>query len=144
MGLSCFCWKQAHEPDGVVLVGLKGVVVYRVICAAAAMLLIAIAAQPAIADDASVCESMKGTSNKDTNDNVIAACSRLLARNPSRASAYNGRGFAYANMGDYGRAISEFDQAIRFDPKLAAAYVNRSGTYYDFRPGPGAEARSVA
>jgi tetratricopeptide (TPR) repeat protein len=31
----------------------------------------------------------------------------------------------YAAKGDYDRAIADFDQAIRLDPKLALAYYQR-------------------
>jgi tetratricopeptide (TPR) repeat protein len=48
-----------------------------------------------------------------TVDEAIAACSRLLAADPKDALAYAGRGIAYNRKGNYDRAISDFDQAIR-------------------------------
>ena len=38
-------------------------------------------------------------------------------------------GAAYGNKGEYDRAISDFTEAIRLDPKLASAYYNRGIAY---------------
>jgi tetratricopeptide (TPR) repeat protein len=46
------------------------------------------------------------------------------------ASAFNNRGGAYNDKKDYDRAIADFDQAIRLDPKYAFAYKNRGTAYY--------------
>jgi tetratricopeptide (TPR) repeat protein len=43
--------------------------------------------------------------------------------------AYYFRGNAYANKGDYDRAIADYDQAIRFKPGYATAYYNRGIVY---------------
>jgi tetratricopeptide (TPR) repeat protein len=50
---------------------------------------------------------------------------QAIKLDPSRASAYNNRGFAYALKGEYDRAIPDYDQAIKLAPKLALAYLNR-------------------
>ena len=42
------------------------------------------------------------------------------------AWAYNHRGAAYRILGDYSRAIEDYDQALRLDPNLAQAYQNRA------------------
>ena len=39
--------------------------------------------------------------------------------------AYCNRGVAYANKGDYDKAIADCNEAIRLDPKDAVAYCNR-------------------
>lgn len=41
------------------------------------------------------------------------------------AAALNNRGVAYSNKGDYGRAIQDFDQALRLTPKDALVLNNR-------------------
>jgi tetratricopeptide (TPR) repeat protein len=88
---------------------------------AAAALLVAIDVRPGRADDRSVC-------GYGTVDEAIAACSRLLAVNLKDALAYAGRGIAYSHKGDYDRAISDFDQAVRLDPN-AYVYAGRGVAY---------------
>ncbi len=41
------------------------------------------------------------------------------------SAAFTNRGSGYANKGDYGRAIQDYDQAIKLDPKNAHALFNR-------------------
>jgi tetratricopeptide (TPR) repeat protein len=96
---------------------------YRMICAAAA-LLVAAAVQPATADDKTACRYLTG-------DEGIAACTRILVVNPKAAWAYYDRGNVYHDKGDYDRAIADYDQAIRIDPKHALAYNNRGNAYHD-------------
>ncbi len=43
--------------------------------------------------------------------------------------AYNNRGNTYNNLGQPERAIQDFDEAIRLDPKLATAYKIRGDVY---------------
>ena len=43
--------------------------------------------------------------------------------------AFNNRGLAYYHKDDYGRAIADFTEAIRFDGKVARAYFNRAAAY---------------
>ncbi len=83
-----------------------------ILCAAAALLAFGVGAAPAAAADRDTCD--KGKSDK-----VIAACSRLIKRNPNDAIAYINRGAAFANKGDYHRVIADYSQAIRLDPKDA-------------------------
>jgi tetratricopeptide (TPR) repeat protein len=78
-----------------------------------------------------------GASKKDINDcqqgddldRAIAGCTRILNdRGESqgyRAIAYNNRGFVWHDKGDLDRAIADYNEAIRLDPKQANAYVNR-------------------
>ena len=47
------------------------------------------------------------------------------------AWAYNNRANAYSSLGQYRRAIEDYDQALRLDPGLAAAYKNR-GVAHEF------------
>jgi tetratricopeptide (TPR) repeat protein len=90
-------------------------------------------AAPAAAADAVACA-------RGTGDDVIAACSRVLDRDPGNAAAYNSRGSAYAGRGDYDRAIADFDQALKLNPGNAAAYAGR-GKAHDAR---GEHGRAIA
>ena len=55
----------------------------------------------------------------------------LQALTPDRqAAVYLNRGGAYALSGEMGRAIGDWDEAIRLNPSLADAYNNRATAYY--------------
>ena len=41
------------------------------------------------------------------------------------SAAFTNRGSGYANKGEYDRAIQDYDQALRLDPKNAYALYNR-------------------
>ena len=43
--------------------------------------------------------------------------------------AYNNRGGAYLWLGQYQRAIEDYDEAIRLDRELVLPYVNRARAY---------------
>jgi tetratricopeptide (TPR) repeat protein len=63
---------------------------------------------------------------------AVAACSRLIARNPGDAISYLHRGEAYRIEGRYDQAIADLDQAIRLDPKSTfstMAYTGRGEAY---------------
>jgi len=59
----------------------------------------------------------------------IGGCTRLIQSkrfgDKDLAVAFNNRGLAYSRQGHYGRAIRDFDKAIRLRPDLAASYHNR-------------------
>jgi tetratricopeptide (TPR) repeat protein len=57
----------------------------------------------------------------------IKACTELLSDNiwPSKAHAYSNRGLTYDDLGQPQRAIEDFANAIKTDPKSAGAYNNR-------------------
>ncbi len=95
-----------------------------VLCFAAALMTFGIVPLSVAADDSETCrDAQKG-------DEAVAACGRLIARNPKDAAAYNSRGHVYNAKGDYDRAVADFNEAIRLDPKLAVAYNNRGFAYY--------------
>jgi tetratricopeptide (TPR) repeat protein len=54
-----------------------------------------------------------------------------LKLNPSDAQAYNKRGSAYHDTGDFASAIRDFNKAIELLPTYVEAYYNRGLTYYD-------------
>jgi len=62
-------------------------------------------------------------------DQRIDGCSAVIkaARDRSErlAETFNSRGIAYRLKGDYDRAIQDYSQAIKLNPKFAVAYNNR-------------------
>src|SRR5215468_7910337 len=90
----------------------------NVLRVAAALLTFGIATVSAAADDRATCDKASG-------DDAIAACSRLLQRNPNNAIAYSNRGLAYNLNGEYDRALSDYDQAARLDPNNVIAREGR-------------------
>src|SRR5215467_8307921 len=90
----------------------------------AAAVLVAVASHPAKADLIQDCYAV----NVDDLDKKIEVCTRAIDNSPKNsrlASAYNNRGKAYTRKGDYDRALSDLDSALRLDPKDAYAWDNR-------------------
>ena len=63
----------------------------------------------------------------------IRGCTALIARDQSNAIAFGNRGYAYANKGDYDRAITDYNKAIELDPKYVHAYNMRGMAYADHK-----------
>jgi tetratricopeptide (TPR) repeat protein len=67
-------------------------------------------------------------------DLKIRGCTAMISsgqfEGKLRAGAYALRGVAYGRLGDYARAIKDFDQVLLFDPGYAEGYLNR-GIAYD-------------
>jgi tetratricopeptide (TPR) repeat protein len=49
--------------------------------------------------------------------------------NAADPAVHNQRGLTYAKLGDYDRAIEDYDQALRLAPDLALAHFNRASAY---------------
>jgi tetratricopeptide (TPR) repeat protein len=77
----------------------------------------------ALADTVSDC-----VQDKDQ-DLRIRGCTAAIQsdkwRGEDLAWAYNNRGNAYKDKGEVDRAIADYDQALRLDPKYVKAYINR-------------------
>ncbi len=62
-------------------------------------------------------------------DQRIDGCSAVIKAGRDRserlAETFNSRGIAYRLKGDYDRAIQDYSQAIKLNPKFAVAYNNR-------------------
>ena len=69
------------------------------------------------------------TCAKQSGDAAIAACSRAIASgefgDEELAKIYVNRGREYKNKSDLDRAIADYSEAIRVDPKHVTAYNNR-------------------
>jgi S1-C subfamily serine protease len=64
-------------------------------------------------------------------DRSIAACSKVLARSPSRthAEAFHNRGLAFAAKGNLDQAISDISAGIRLDPQRPYRWQERGELY---------------
>lgn len=78
--------------------------------------------------DLEQCRAM--TNNADL---AIKHCTRAIGSGKlsaaERAQAHRSRGAEWANKGDFDRAISDYDAALRIDPKLADAYHYRGSAW---------------
>ena len=54
---------------------------------------------------------------------------KAIRLDPKFAHAYNNRGFAYAELSQYERAIEDYNEAIHLNPDYALAYGNRALVY---------------
>jgi tetratricopeptide (TPR) repeat protein len=64
------------------------------------------------------------------NDDAITEYNKTLDLNSHLAGAFNNRGYAYSIKNDTDRAIADYGEAIKIDPKFALALVNRGNIYY--------------
>ena len=68
-------------------------------------------------------------------DQRLIGCTALVesgrASVQDRAAGYSNRCWAYSDKGDPDRAITDCNEAIRLDPKLANAHLNRGKAYSD-------------
>src|SRR5262249_59514253 len=53
-----------------------------------------------------------------------------MSREIENVDAFNNRGLAYHSKNDCERAIADYDEAIRLNPKHALAFLNRGLAYY--------------
>ena len=64
-------------------------------------------------------------------DMAIKTYSAAIDYNPCNASAYNNRGIAYGNKGDFDNAIKDHNAAIKLNPCESDFYTNRGAAYVD-------------
>lgn len=69
----------------------------------------------------------------DDSERLIRACTAVIRsgrQTPENlARAFFNRGRAFSDQGEYDRAITDFDQAIRLDPEYPDAFNNRGVAY---------------
>ncbi|MFW9863446.1 MAG: tetratricopeptide repeat protein [Candidatus Thorarchaeota archaeon] len=58
-------------------------------------------------------------------DDTLRAVKKHLEENPDDASAWNVRGVLLANKNEFGEALRCLNRAIRLDPNLSEAHINR-------------------
>jgi tetratricopeptide (TPR) repeat protein len=63
-------------------------------------------------------------------DGAIKSFTKAIKQQP-QACDYRGRGNARYDKKCYDKAIDDYNEAIRLDPKSAAAYYDRAGAFYD-------------
>ena len=79
------------------------------------------------------CVNQGGTFSVDQQMNGCSSIIQSGRESPRNlAIAYYSRGLAYYDKGDDDRAIADFNEAIRLDPKFAYAYSSR-GLAYDHK-----------
>ncbi len=97
----------------------------------AVVLLVSSLAPPARAGMKEDCEQERDWSLK------IGGCTAAIGsgqwQGKELAPVYSNRGNAYFNLGEYRRAIQDYDQALRLDPGYAVAYYNRGKAYTELR-----------
>jgi tetratricopeptide (TPR) repeat protein len=54
----------------------------------------------------------------------------VVEKNPSAAMGWNNRGMVYYERGDYDKALADFDESIKVQPKHPDAYNNRSVIFF--------------
>jgi tetratricopeptide (TPR) repeat protein len=63
-------------------------------------------------------------------DPVMADYDEAIRLDPSYASAFFNRGYAWEKKGDLDRAIADYDEAIRLDPSYVLAYFFRGSAWH--------------
>ena len=56
----------------------------------------------------------------------ISSLSEVIRRNPDDSNAYNMRGTAYGEAGNFKRALTDFNAALAINPRYFQAYSNRA------------------
>jgi tetratricopeptide (TPR) repeat protein len=122
-------FRDAEHPSIYLSFNVRGNAMYRMICSAAALLALCAVGGAEVSDDADVCENGEG-------DIAIAACTRVLDRDPKDADAYKKRLLLYLEkdelnltMDHYDRAIADLKQVITLDPKDEFALFLRGYVY---------------
>ena len=60
---------------------------------------------------------------------AVVACTSVIESDPGNDGAFVNRGIAFRRLGDIDRAIKDYDEAIRLNPRAADAYNNRGNAF---------------
>jgi tetratricopeptide (TPR) repeat protein len=94
---------------------------------------IMILAAPAAAQDVNQLTSQCAGEHAETDDEVIAACTTLIASPQldakQRSLAYSYRAFAYQGKNDLDRALTDANEAVKVDPSSSRAFYRRGDIY---------------
>ncbi len=72
---------------------------------------------------------------------AIALLDAVLKKNPGHADALNALGFSHRKLGDYGRAVAFYKQALEVAPDHRGANEYLGEAYLELKNLPGAEER---
>jgi tetratricopeptide (TPR) repeat protein len=90
-------------------------------------------AVPAGAQDVGRLTGQCAGEHDETDDEILAACSTLIALPrldaKQRSLAYSNRAYAYQGKDDLDRALADANEAIRLDPSFAPAFYRRGDIY---------------
>src|SRR5262245_4738376 len=60
---------------------------------------------------------------------TVLCCTRVIEQAPNWPPAYNLRGLAYTQKGEYTNAVRDFSTALRIAPQEEAFYYNRARAF---------------
>lgn len=85
---------------------------------------------PAWAKDVNYCTEAVNTDDQQSKIDLYTKC--IFDGDLSKINlsiAYNNRGNAYDEIGQFNRAVQDYDRAVSLDPNDAAAFINRGVAY---------------
>src|SRR6266566_4762168 len=109
--------------------GMRALTAAALMAVATMMLPAAIRAQQS--DDRSRCFAREGVSPEQKLANCTAVIESGGQTPQVLVGAFNSRGNAHLNNRNYDRAIADYNETIRLDPKYAMAFVNRAFAYQE-------------
>ena len=72
---------------------------------------------------------------------AVAAYSCAIKLDISYVDAYIGRSWAYHQLNEYEKTVTDCDRAITLNPSYALAYINRSAAYIGLKRLPESDSR---
>src|SRR6267143_4719524 len=110
-------------------VRMRALAVVALMAVTTMMLPAAIRAQQS--DDRSRCFAREGVSPEDRLESCTAVIQSGGQTPQGLVAAFNSRGNVHLNNRNYDRAIDDYNEAIRLDPKYTSAFINRALAYQE-------------